>query len=192
MTTPFTVISCIVLCIAYKTFPMHPPWQSTHQESTQNASRNNVERGESFDDSGFPDGGLPHMLAPLLHLDASCYCHGRGIFTFLHSLIMDVEGQRWCFMILEMDLRNSLSIRSCQLRSSSTSTFFGLDVRTCCLKCLKCSSFLGIGCKDIMFEMFEMFFFSWEPFPGDVKSIKEFELTAFFSERFTLGKQVWL
>ena len=51
---------------------------------------------------------------------------------------------------------------------------------------------LWIGCKDIMFEMFvlfEMFFFSWEPFPGDVKSIKEFELTGFFSERFTLGNR---
>ena len=70
---------------------MHPPRQSTHQESSQNASRNNVERGESFDDSGFPDGGLPHMLAPLLHLDASSYCHGRGIFTFQHNLIMDVD-----------------------------------------------------------------------------------------------------
>ena len=37
-----------------------------------------------------------------------------------------------------------------------------------------------------MFEMFEIFFFSWEPFPGDVKSIKEFEFTGFISERFTL------
>ena len=31
------------------------------------------------------------MLAPLLHLDASSYCHGRGIFTFQHNLIMDVD-----------------------------------------------------------------------------------------------------
>ena len=39
---------------------------------------------------------------------------------------------------------------------------------------------LWIGCKDMLFEMFEMFFFSWEPFPGDVKSIKEFEFSGFF------------
>ena len=48
---------------------------------------------------------------------------------------------------------------------------------------------LWIGCKDMLFEMFEMFFFSWEPFPGDVKSIKEFEFAGFISERFTLGNR---
>ena len=39
------------------------------------------------------------------------------------------------------------------------------------MKCLKCSSFLG------------------NPFPGDVKSIKEFKFTGFISERFTLGNR---
>ena len=39
-------------------------------------------------------------------------------------------------MILEKDIRNSLSLRSCRLRSSSTSTFSGSDVRPSCLSWL--------------------------------------------------------
>ena len=85
------------------------------------------------------------MLAPLLHLDASSYCHGRGIFTFLHNLIMDVdvEGEKMMFY----DFGNgSQELSLHQKLPTPKQLYFYI---------------LWIGCKDIMFEMFEMFFFSF-------------------------------